>query len=512
MADAYSTRASNSQAYPPVGRAAQDPPSVAPSGPLVALPSAVTASSGLSQLSRLPQPIDLQGARIKLTLSKIKLEIDGVQAGLKDVEAQQLAPLVERVDASARAVCAALSGNEDKAVAVSRASATLTREIHAALNGRIELVDSELKQELGALGDGVKETTQDVEQRVERLEKVVEEQTGMLRGWQEKVKKVEEEVRRTGELMPETHTDLARRVEVLRSSAEAVAKVTPAYSISAVPDPTTCRGLDPFPPASHRTHVAATGFTAAAWNATSLTDASGPSRPSFTVTEPFSLPVRNMSPGDGPAPAVIEYQTSTAPDDVSIPAGRPCPGQFLASPPLRRRAKTALAAALASRPSPRSQVASTALLPVHPAPAQTSRSAPATTLERLAEPAKDAMIRSTTRRRLNEQDEEAHDDDDDGQGQGQQNDLSQPDHGHNTGIPIPLDANSSLSESAYRNKQTRRKRRRRIIEQDSTPSGTPEEQVTDKDQERPPETQTQAGYNREPEEENEELGERETQE
>ncbi|GAA5962535.1 hypothetical protein JCM21900_003669 [Sporobolomyces salmonicolor] len=508
--NACSTRASSSQAYSPVGRAAHDPPS----GPHAALPSAVTAASGLSQLFRLPQPIDLQGARIKLTLSKIKLEIDGVQAGLKDVEAKQLAPLVERVDASARAVCAALSGNEDKAVAVSRAAATLTREIHAELNGRIELVDSELQQELGALRDGMKETAQDVEQRVERLEKAVKGQTGMLRGWQEKVKKVEEEVRWTGERILETHTDLARRVEVLRSSAEAVAKVTPAYSISAVPDPTTSRGLDPVPPASHRTYVAATGFTGAAWNATSLTHGSGLSRPSLTATEPFSLPVRNTSPGDGLSPAVIEYQTSTALDGVSIPAAGPCPGPFVASLPRRRRAKTALPAALDSRPSPRSQFASTALLPVHPAPAQTSRSAFAATLERLAEPAKDVMLRSTTRRRLNEQDEEAHeddDDDDDGQGHRQQNDVSQPDHGRNAGILIPLDANSSLSESAYRNKPTRRKRRRRIIEQDSTPSGTPEEQVTD-DQERPPEAQTQAGYNHEAEEENEELGERETQE
>ncbi|GAA5888132.1 hypothetical protein JCM5296_005445 [Sporobolomyces johnsonii] len=455
MAHAYGTRASTSHAYPPVCRAAHDPPT----GPFAVLPSPLTASSGLPQL---PQPIDLQGARIKLTLDKVKLEIDAVKDGLEDVKAvrdeEQLAPLFEQVTESARAVCAALSADEDKAAAVSRASATLTRDIQAALVGQIESVESELKQELGAFEDGVTDALEEVEQRVEQMEKVVEGQAGVLRGWQEKV---EGDVRRS-ELTMGKHTDLARRVEVLRSSAESDAKVTSDSSISADPD-----------------------------HAVSFVP--GP-----------------LSPAGGAKPAATEYQTSTAANGGSAPAAGPSSGPFTTSPPPRRRAKTALPTALPSRPGPSSQVASTASLPADLATVQKSRSAPpaTTTLEQpSAEPVKGATARAPTKRSFIEQDEEAHGDEDDAHGQ--QNDMSQFDIGRNGSVLVSINANSTaLGESADRNGQEGRKRRRRIIEQDSSP----EEQVIDEGEGRPRDKQKRTGQIREQEEEDEELGEPDTQE
>ncbi|GAA5858817.1 hypothetical protein JCM1840_006569 [Sporobolomyces johnsonii] len=515
MAHAYATRASTSHAYPSVCRAAHDHP---PTGPFAVLPSPLTASSGTSQLPQLPQPIDLQGARIKLTLDKVKLEIVGVKNGLEDVKAvrdeerllegvsalvkEQLAPLLEQVTASARAVCDALSADEDKAAAVSRASATLTRAIQDELVGQIESVESELKQELGEFEDGVMETLEEVAQRVEQVEKVVEGQAEVLRGWQEKV---EGDVR-MGDRRLGKHADLARRVEVLRSSAESVAKVTPGFSISADPDPAVSLVPGPLSPTFGLDHLAGMGFTAAACNATSLTDASGPSRPSLTTTEPFSL---NISPAGGANPAATEYQTSTTENGASAPAAGPSSGPFTTSPPPRRRAKTALPAALPSRPSPVSQIASTALLPTELATVQKRRSArlATTTLKQLAEPAKGAITRAPTKRRFIEQDEEAHKDEDDAHGQ--QKDMSQFDTGRNGGVLVSINVNSTtLGELADRNGQEGRKRRRRIIEQDSSPK----EQVIDEGEGRPRDKQKRTGRIREQEEEDEELGEPDTQE
>ncbi|BGP17642.1 hypothetical protein JCM10213_001294 [Rhodosporidiobolus nylandii] len=317
-------------------------------------------SSTLPSLPPAPPAADLHGARIKLTLDKVKLELEAVKRALDDVKvlgeaiegireetrliklpadaelekrildavrqllASQFEPLAAKLDACSSSVLAAIATSEkDTRAALSSAQAA-TKDASA----KASEVEKKLKKELK---DGLKGVGEKGERRVKALEKQLKE-----------LKDATDEQAQDVALWEEEVDGLENRVEALENGmkrAQELSAVPLAFSPAAEKATSALVPSPPLPlrqPALHASTAAATVVSPASVApplrsvdpSSSLSADSPPrrlSRPHLGETPTalsgtHSLPTPALLSHMNPTPADLASRTTSAPEFSSRPS------------------------------------------------------------------------------------------------------------------------------------------------------------------------------------------------